>query len=85
MAAQKKGYTCVLWSVDTLDWKRPSVNTVVNNAMSNIGPGSIVLMHDGQDQLPTAKAMGIIIDRLREQGYKIVTVSELLQYYEVRN
>lgn len=80
LQAQRRGYTCVLWSVDTQDWKRPSVSTVVNNAMSGIQPGSIVLMHDGQDNLPTAKAIGIIVDRLREQGYKLVTVSELLQY-----
>ena len=85
VAAQKRGYTFVLWSVDALDWKRPSVNTVVNNVMNNVKPGSIVLMHDGQDDLPTAQAMGIIIDRLRSQGYKIVTVSELLQYSEPEN
>ncbi|MDF2876801.1 MAG: pgdA 1, partial [Sporomusa sp.] len=46
-------------------------------------PGSIILMHDGQYPLPTPQAMSIIIDKLRAQGYQLVTVSELLQYYEV--
>ncbi|MBP2661900.1 MAG: polysaccharide deacetylase, partial [Firmicutes bacterium] len=58
---------------------------VVENVMNHVEPGSIVLLHDGQYPLPTPEALGIIIDKLREQGYSIVTVSELLQYYEVRN
>lgn len=80
----KRGYTTILWSIDTGDWRRPSVDHVVDAVMKNIEPGSIVLMHDGQYPLPTPEAIGIIIDRLQEQGYSIVTVSELLQYYEVR-
>jgi len=82
--AGRRGYTTVLWSIDPGDWRRPSVEQVVNHVMKNIEPGSIVLLHDGQYPLPTPVAIGIIIDRLRAQGYSIVTVSELLQYYEVR-
>lgn len=80
----KRGYTTILWSVDAGDWRQPSVNYLVTDVMKHIEPGSIVLFHDGQYPLPTPEAIGIIIDRLREQGYSIVTVSELLQYYEVR-
>lgn len=84
-AAQQRGYSTILWSVDPGDWRNPSVASVVDNIMSHVQPGSIVLLHDGQYPLPTAEALGIVIDKLREQGYSIVTVSELLQYYEVRN
>lgn len=83
-AARSRGYTPILWSVDPGDWRRPSVEHVVNTVLSNVKPGSIVLLHDGQYPLPTPEAIGIIIDRLREQGYTLVTISELLQYYEVR-
>jgi peptidoglycan/xylan/chitin deacetylase (PgdA/CDA1 family) len=83
--AQKRGYTTILWSIDPGDWRRPSVAHVVDVVMNHIEPGSIVLLHEGQYPLPTPEAIGIIIDKLREQGYDIVTVSELLQYYEVRN
>lgn len=83
--AQVRGYTTILWSIDTGDWRRPSVSHVVDSVVNHVQPGSIVLLHDGQYPLPTPEALGIIIDKLREQGYSIVTVSELLQYYEVRN
>jgi peptidoglycan/xylan/chitin deacetylase (PgdA/CDA1 family) len=82
--AMKHGYTTILWSVDPGDWRQPSVDQVVDNVMKNVSPGSIVLLHEGQYPLPTPEAIGIIIDRLRAKGYSIVTVSELLQYYEVR-
>jgi len=82
--AQQRGYTTILWSVDPADWRCPSVSNVVDVVMKNVQPGSIVLLHDGQYPLPTPEAIGIIIDKLRDQGYSIVTVSELLQYYEVR-
>lgn len=77
-----KGYTTVLWSIDTGDWRRPPVGQVVKTTLDNVRPGSIVLMHDGQYPLPTPQAMGTIIDNLRAQGYQLVTVSELLQYNE---
>lgn len=80
--ARKRGYTTILWSVDPGDWRRPSVEQVVDTVMKNVKPGSIVLLHEGQYPLPTPEAIGIIIDRLQQQGYSIVTVSELLQYYE---
>jgi len=82
--AGRRGYTTILWSIDPGDWRRPRVEQVVDGVMNKIEPGSIVLLHDGQYPLPTPEAIGIIIDRLRAQGYSIVTVSELLQYYEVR-
>lgn len=81
---KSRGYKNVLWSVDPRDWSVPSVGQMVDTVMKNIKPGSIVIMHDGQYPLPTAQATGIIIDRLRADGYTIVTVGELLQYHEER-
>ncbi|HWR42727.1 polysaccharide deacetylase family protein [Sporomusa sp.] len=81
--ARERGYATVLWSVDTGDWRQGSVEQVVKTVLDNVQPGSIILMHDGQYPLPTPQAMPVIIDKLREQGYQMVTVSELLQYYEV--
>lgn len=82
---QEKGYTTVMWTVDTRDWSRPSVSQVVKTASENVKPGSIFLFHDGQDKMPTPQAVGQLIDQFRAQGYQFVTMSELLQYYEFRH
>jgi polysaccharide deacetylase family sporulation protein PdaB len=84
-AAHQKGYTVVLWSVDPKDWSCPPTSQVVERVLHDSKPGGIILLHDGQYPLPTPQALGTIIDRLREQGYEFVTVSELLQYNEVRH
>lgn len=81
--ARERGYTTVLWSVDTGDWRQGPVELVVKAVLDHVQPGSIILMHDGQYPLPTPQALPIIIDNLQSQGYQLVTVSELLQYYEV--
>jgi peptidoglycan/xylan/chitin deacetylase (PgdA/CDA1 family) len=82
--ARRRGYTTVIWSIDTRDWSRPPVGQVIKIVLAQVKPGSIVLMHDGQDRLPTPEALGEVIDGLREQGYTFVTVSELLEHSEVR-
>lgn len=82
---QERGYTTIMWTVDTRDWSRPSVSQVVKVASANLKPGNIFLFHDGQDKMPTPQAVSLLIDQFRAQGYQFVTVSELLQYYEVRH
>lgn len=79
------GYSIILWNIDTHDWQRPPANSIVNHVLHNITPGSIILMHDGQYPLPTATAISIIIDSLREQGYEFLTVSDLLHSNEVKH
>ena len=80
--ARERGYTTVLWSIDTGDWRRPPAGQVVETAVKNAIPGGIILMHDGQYPLPTPQAAALIIDQLRSRGYQFVTMSELMQYYE---
>lgn len=69
----------VLWNQDTLDWSLPGSDVIVENALAGIEPGSIILMHDGggtRDQ--DLEALPQIIERLQADGYKLVTISELL-------
>lgn len=82
-AAQNKGYTTVMWSVDPRDWRKPSVEKLVNSILQEVKPGSIILLHDGKYPSPTPQAVAIVIDRLRDAGYELVTVSELLQIYDI--
>lgn len=67
------------WNVDTNDWRRPGTEVIAERILS-VGPGGIVLMHDGGgDRSQTVEALSIALPQLREQGYRFVTISELLQ------
>ncbi|HST43551.1 MAG TPA: polysaccharide deacetylase family protein [Conexibacter sp.] len=69
----------VLWSVDSLDYTKPGVDAIVQNVVSNVHPGAIILMHDGGgDRTQTIAAVERIIPELRRQGYRFVTVPRLL-------
>lgn len=73
---RRLGYSLILWNVDSEDWKNRDAQVTTNNIMAQVRPGSIVLMHDIHPS--TAAALPGIIDRLQEQGYTLVTVSQLL-------
>lgn len=73
---RRLGYSLILWNVDSEDWKNRDAQVTTNNIMAQVRPGSIVLMHDIHPS--TAEALPGIIDRLKEQGYTLVTVSQLL-------
>ncbi|WCK56706.1 polysaccharide deacetylase family protein [Aneurinibacillus sp. Ricciae_BoGa-3] len=67
------------WTQDTKDWSNPGAAKIANKVISHAKPGNIVLFHDsGGNRLQTVKAVEQILHDLTEQGYKFVTVSELL-------
>jgi len=74
-AAESLNYKLIMWSIDTIDWKKPGVDYIVNKVLKNAGNGKIVLMHPTED---TVSAMPVIIENLQKQGYKITTVGDLL-------
>lgn len=81
-AVAKEGYKVVMWSwhLDTMDWKSPGVHKIVNTVLKGAKEGNIVLFHDGGgDRGQTVKALEKILSELEKQGYKFVTVSELLE------
>lgn len=63
------------WAVDSEDWKRPGVPTIVHNVMSQVTPGAVILLHDGGgDRSETLIALPILIDKLRTAGYTITAM-----------
>lgn len=81
--AKERGYTLILWSwhQDTRDWISPGVGKIVRKVLNNARNGDIVLLHDhvsGANQ--TVAALGQILPELRDRGYRMVTVSELLRH-----
>ena len=83
LRAQELGYLNVGLRIDTDDWKKPSAEAIVERAMDRIHdttsrPGQVVLLHDsGGDRTETVKALPILIDRMRAEGYRFVTVAQL--------
>lgn len=73
--AHQLGMQTILWSLDTVDWKRPSASTIVSRVLSRAENGTLVLMHPTE---PTRDALRTIIPSLVKKGYQLVTVTELL-------
>ncbi|WP_160058068.1 LysM peptidoglycan-binding domain-containing protein [Alkalicoccus saliphilus] len=76
------GYThTIQWNIDTVDWRGVPKNEMVDKVISNVVPGSIVLMHTGEGASGTPYALPDMIQELDALGYEFVTVSELLNYH----
>ena len=69
------GMPMILWNVDTLDWKTRNTQSTIDSVMKNLKDGDIVLMHDIHSQ--TIDAALELIPKLEEEGYQLVTVSEM--------
>jgi probable sporulation protein (polysaccharide deacetylase family) len=76
MAADSLGYRTIMWSIDTIDWRRDGTDKIINRVLKNPHNGALVLMHPTAD---TVTALPVVIEGLKSQGYKIGTVSEALQ------
>lgn len=77
--ASDAGYPVILWSIDTRDWQGRSASEIADCVLSEVRPGSIILMHDYIGVTGhTAEALERVIPVLLERGYTFVTVSELL-------
>ena len=68
----------ILWSVDTEDWKNKEKELIIAHVITEKDSGEIVLQHDLY--LWSAEAVGPELDNLISQGYKLVTVSQLLGF-----
>ena len=78
LTAKKLGYYTIQWDVDSLDWKDYGTDSIIQTVTchKNLGNGSIILCHNGAKY--TAQALDTMLIKLKEQGYEIVPVSELI-------
>jgi len=83
--AGELGYSVIQWDTDSLDWKNPGVDAIINRVVSKAHPGDIVLLHASDTCLQTHEALPVIIEQLRAKGYEFVTVSELIEQTKVDN
>jgi peptidoglycan/xylan/chitin deacetylase (PgdA/CDA1 family) len=69
------GMPNILWSVDTLDWKTKDTDATIKAVKENAADGAIVLMHDLHES--TCDGAESIVKWLLDEGYQLVTVSEM--------
>ena len=77
----------IQWSVDSLDWKDYGADNIVKTVLNhkNLKDGAIILMHNGAKY--TKDALPRIIEGLKEKGYEIVPVSQIIytDNYEINH
>ena len=66
----------VFWTIDTLDWKVQNTEQIIKTVEEKVKDGSIILMHD--EYKTTVEAALKVADSLKEKGYELVTVDELI-------
>lgn len=68
------------WNIDPRDWNKPGVDAIAAE-IESAWPGAIVLLHDGGgDRSQTAEALKKTLPRLKQQGYRFITIDELMSY-----
>ncbi|MEH1789205.1 polysaccharide deacetylase family protein [Nostoc sp.] len=80
--AKNKKYAVMMWSEESGDAERrsPQVPMLIKNVLKYAKPGAIVLMHDGGgNRSKSVKALPEMIAGLKAQGYRFVTIPQLLE------
>ena len=75
-ALEGKDYIPVKWSLDSKDWKGYDSAKIADGVLGTVKSGDIIMFQNNMQATP--EALSAVILGLREQGFKIVTVSDLL-------
>ncbi|WP_432122911.1 polysaccharide deacetylase family protein [Streptomyces sp. S1] len=77
-ALEEHPATLTMWDVDARDWSRPGPEQIAKTVLEGVGPGSVVLMHEGAgDRSQTVEALPAIVEGLLERGLEPVPLAEL--------
>ena len=84
---EKLGYKVILWSLNSKDWVTFDDKYIVKYLSGHVHLGDIILFHDsggvfsaeGGDRHETVKTIPRLVDKLHRMGYKLLTISELLE------
>jgi peptidoglycan-N-acetylglucosamine deacetylase len=89
--AARAGCATVGWTLGVWDTDRPGAEAIRQRVERGVEPGCVLLLHDGRGLEPDAdasqvvEALPAIIDALRRDGYRFVTVSEMMRGLAGRN
>lgn len=73
---KKLGYTVIGWSVRSLDTVLKDKEKLKERVIERLHPGAVILLHD--DRKITAEVLDDIILKIKEEGYRIVAVKDLI-------
>src|SRR5712691_9334932 len=79
--AASLGYRPILWTVDSADWTLEATpESVFSHVVNSASNGAIVVLHFDSPNTrdSTAEVLPAVIDTLRNAGYRLVTITELL-------
>lgn len=75
-AAQELGYLTIMWTADTIDWRKPTPEVIIRRIEGKLQNGAIILMHP---TIPTIQALPELIRIIKARGYTITTVSDIIK------
>lgn len=75
-AAKDANHITIQWSIDSLDYKSLTGEQMWERIEPKLENGSIILMHNGTEN--TATSLDMLISKIKEKGFTIVPVSELI-------
>lgn len=75
-AVEDTNHIMIQWSIDTLDYNGLTQEQMWQIIEPKLTNGSIILMHNGTEN--TAISLDSIIKNIKEKGYELVTVSDLI-------
>jgi len=82
---RKLGLEPVMWTVSSNDWTIRTADGIERRVAERIRGGDVILMHDGAhvrmgaDRARTVEATDRLIRRCKDQGYELVTVTEMME------
>jgi probable sporulation protein (polysaccharide deacetylase family) len=65
----------ILWTLDTVDWQKPSPQSIVQKIDRGVKPGYLILMHPTKS---SSQALESMILSIKRKGLEIGTVSEVI-------
>lgn len=73
--AREQGLMTVLWTLDTVDWRRPPAHMIMKRIEGKLEPGALILMHPTS---PIEEVLPQMIKYIKSQGYSLGTVTDTL-------
>jgi peptidoglycan/xylan/chitin deacetylase (PgdA/CDA1 family) len=82
--SREMGYEPVIGSIHPQDSRQPGLETILRRVRRRIEPGAVIILHDGGWRIgvsreQTLQAVDTLTDELLEDGYRFVTLSEMME------